>query len=56
MHGVGSQWLKRAFGLFGHAPFIPVVSQAEPDPEFQTVTFPNPEEKGVRSLRLVITS
>ena len=47
MHGVGSQWILRAFDLFGHTPFIPVLSQAEPDPEFQTVTFPNPEEKGV---------
>ena len=47
MHGVGSQWIKRAFDLYGHTPFIPVLSQAEPDPEFQTVAFPNPEEKGV---------
>ena len=47
MHGVGSQWILRAFDLFGHTPFIPVLSQAEPDPDFQTVTFPNPEEKGV---------
>jgi phosphomannomutase len=47
MHGVGSQWVKMAFFVFGHPPFIPVLSQIEPDPEFPTVTFPNPEENGV---------
>ena len=53
MHGVGSKWILRAFDLFGHAPFIPVSSQAEPDPEFHTVTFPNPEEKGVNKDTLI---
>ena len=48
MHGVGSQWVKMAFFVFGHSPFIPVLSQIEPDPEFPTVSFPNPEENGVR--------
>ena len=48
MHGVGSQWVKRAFEVSGHNPFISVLSQSEPDPEFRTVDFPNPEEKGVR--------
>ena len=54
MHGVGKQWLVRAFaaaGLTGPAgseqeTLSVVPSQAEPDPEFPTVVFPNPEEKG----------
>ena len=52
MHGVGSQWVKRAFEVSGHNPFISVLSQSEPDPEFRTVDFPNPEEKGVREITL----
>lgn len=46
MHGVGCQWIRRAFQTFDHSkPFI-VPEQAEPDPSFPTVVFPNPEEKG----------
>jgi phosphomannomutase len=52
MHGVGSVWVKEAFNLFGHDPFTPVISQNDPDPEFKTVSFPNPEENGVRLLYL----
>jgi phosphomannomutase len=46
MHGVGNQWVKRAFDVFGHKPLVSVPSQSEPDPTFPTVVFPNPEEKG----------
>ncbi|GBG25996.1 Phosphoglucomutase-2 [Hondaea fermentalgiana] len=46
MHGVGHEWAKRSFKTFGHPAFTPVDSQVEPDPEFPTVPFPNPEEKG----------
>lgn len=48
MHGVGRPWVERAVQTFG----IPrdsvsvVAVQADPDPEFPTVVFPNPEEKG----------
>ncbi len=44
MHGVGGEPVQRAFRAFGHKDFIPVVEQMEPDPEFPTVSFPNPEE------------
>jgi phosphomannomutase len=54
MHGVGSVWVKEAFSLFGHDPFTPVISQNDPDPEFKTVSFPNPEENGVRLLQLFL--
>lgn len=30
--------------VFGHPQPLVVVSQGQPDPEFPTVTFPNPEE------------
>lgn len=46
MHGVGLQWIKRSFAGFGHPEMLAVPSQAEADPEFPTVSFPNPEEKG----------
>ncbi|RYH31243.1 hypothetical protein EON65_03130 [archaeon] len=52
MHGVGKKWILRAFETFGHpAPFI-VPQQAEPDPMFPTVSFPNPEEKGALDIAL----
>lgn len=47
MHGVGTQWTSRSFNAFNLPAFHRVPSQVEPDPEFPTVRFPNPEEKGV---------
>lgn len=46
MHGVSNAFMERAFPSFGFAPFTAVKEQASPDPEFPTVKFPNPEEKG----------
>ncbi|SCV69727.1 BQ2448_1121 [Microbotryum intermedium] len=48
MHGVGRPFAQKAFAACGFDPkgFIAVESQAEPDPTFPTVKFPNPEEKG----------
>jgi phosphoglucomutase/phosphoglucomutase/phosphopentomutase len=46
MHGVGHPYVKRAFETFNLPPFHAVPSQCTPDPEFPTVSFPNPEEKG----------
>ena len=46
MHGVGHRWVKEAFQHFQHASLNSVPSQTAPDPEFPTVKFPNPEEKG----------
>ncbi|KAI9308899.1 hypothetical protein BJ944DRAFT_259452 [Cunninghamella echinulata] len=53
MHGVGTPFAKRAFETFHLNPFYPVLEQVEPDPEFPTVAFPNPEE-GKGSLSLAI--
>jgi len=46
MHGVSDAFVKEAFDIFGFPPYIPVMEQQHPDPEFPTVSFPNPEEKG----------
>ncbi|DBA82022.1 TPA: hypothetical protein ACH3X1_007720 [Trebouxia sp. C0004] len=44
LHGVGLPWVQKAFTSFNLPPPIPVVEQALPDPDFPTLTFPNPEE------------
>lgn len=56
MHGVGGQHLLRAFEAAGFpAPAI-VAEQFEPDPEFPTVSFPNPEEPGALDLALALAA
>ena len=47
MHGVSNPFVTRAFAMFGLPPFIAVKVQQMPDPDFPTVRFPNPEEKGM---------
>ena len=44
MHGIGAPFAKRAFECFHLPEFVPVQEQIQPDPEFPTVAFPNPEE------------
>jgi phosphoglucomutase len=47
MHGIGLPYMTRAIKDLGLEKNMVVVrSQAEPDPEFPTVRFPNPEEHG----------
>ncbi|KAJ8266579.1 hypothetical protein GJAV_G00132090 [Gymnothorax javanicus] len=43
-HGVGHEYVQQAFQAFGFRPPIPVPEQKDPDPEFSTVSCPNPEE------------
>ena len=52
MHGVGSAIVARVFETAGYGRPLPVVEQAEPDPDFPTIPFPNPEEPGALDLAL----
>ncbi|KAG8914991.1 Phosphoglucomutase-3, partial [Tulasnella sp. 408] len=52
MHGVGYKIAVKAIETAGFKPFIAVQAQQEPDPEFPTVPFPNPEEKGALNLAI----
>ena len=50
MHGVGGATIMRAFADAGFTNVSPVPEQFEPDPDFPTVAFPNPEEAGALDL------
>jgi phosphomannomutase len=56
MHGVGGTTVQRVLELAGFpAPDEPP-AQALPDPDFPTVSFPNPEEPGAMDLALALAS
>jgi phosphomannomutase len=54
MHGVGAQTMLAAFALAGFTDVHPVPEQCDPDPDFPTVSFPNPEEPGALDLAIAL--
>jgi len=54
LHGVGAEVCRRAFTGAGFAEPHIVAEQAEPDPAFPTVSFPNPEEPGAVDLLVAL--
>ncbi len=54
MHGVGSKPMRAVVRATSFPAAIEVPEQAEPDADFPTVAFPNPEEKGAIDLALAL--
>ena len=52
LHGVGGRYLEEIFAKAGYTGLELVAEQAEPDGEFPTVNFPNPEEPGALDLAM----
>jgi len=56
LHGVGAQTFLRAASVAGFKAPAVVSEQAEPDPDFPTAAFPNPEEPGVLDRLISLAS
>jgi phosphomannomutase len=52
LHGVGRDLILEAFTRAGFPAPSVAVEQADPDPDFPTVAFPNPEEPGAMDLAI----
>ena len=56
LHGVGSAVVDEVLDRAGFADRHVVLEQSEPDPDFPTVAFPNPEEPGAMDLALALAA
>ena len=56
LHGVGNSSVLRVLESAGFAPPAVVSQQQDPDPDFSTVAFPNPEEPGAMDLAMTLAS
>jgi phosphomannomutase len=54
LHGVGGDTLAEMFRMAGFTEVFPVEEQRHPHPDFPTVAFPNPEEKGAIDLAIAL--
>ncbi|KGM08345.1 phosphomannomutase, partial [Cellulomonas bogoriensis 69B4 = DSM 16987] len=54
LHGVGGPVAERVLADAGFTQVRTVPQQADPDPDFPTVAFPNPEEPGAMDLALAL--
>jgi phosphomannomutase len=54
MHGVGTRTVRAVLERAGFTNITPVAQQEQPDPDFPTVAFPNPEEPGALDLALAL--
>jgi len=52
LHGVGGTTVQRVLEKAGFAAPYEPAAQADPDPDFPTVSFPNPEEPGAMAVAL----
>jgi phosphomannomutase len=54
LHGVGNETVQRVLARAGFGDCHAVPQQAQPDPDFATVAFPNPEEPGAIDLAVAL--